>query len=185
MGKSKSTVGVPVVSSTPLTAMNGKHDVFVHSTPIKSIEVDNEHDNDEQVEKKKKKKNKKNKKKVVEEVVDDDQEEEEEEDGEVDDTVDGAIDTGRTASPLPPSKSGRVSFNPANFVVKKTKSLYDSSRYPKAVPCGTPHPKVPFFTALSTYFAYGLLIAVGHCRDFLNRWGFLRTVSSQTLFACK
>lgn len=174
MGKSKSTVGVAVASPP----MNGHQDVFAQSAPIKSKPIEDDHPTGEQVDKKKKKKSKKNKKKAIEEDNEDDQEEDVE--ATVEDDVDGEVDTGRSASPLPPSKKsgGRVSFNPANFVVKKTKSLYDPSRYPKAVPCGTPHPKVPFFTALSTYFAYGLLIAVGHCRDFLNRWGLLRTVSS-------
>jgi len=188
--------GAAPARATPAsTVMNGHTKKSTAPTPSTANEYkwaseDDEHDGNDVAEdiapqdggekKKKKKKRNKKKAKVVEEETAEDSEQEA--DGEVPSADEDEADepspvSYSTSAPQPSSRShGRSNKRVAHST--HPASTYDPSRYPRAIPASTPHPRVPFWTALSTYFAYGLLIAIGHCRDFLNKIGLMRTPRS-------
>jgi hypothetical protein len=147
----------------PQPQMNGNSDDDSDAEQVAAAQSDDEDASPAPVADKKKKKKKKKKAAAPVQAVDSDASESDAED-QVSPVVAAAAPSKRSAS------SGKLASS------KSPPSTYKGN-YPPSRFGRTPHPQVPFWIALSTYFGYGLLIAVGHVRDFFNRWGLFRTVS--------
>jgi len=144
----------------PQPQMNGNSEDDSDAEQVAAAQSEDEDASPAPVADKKKKKKKKKKAAAPVQAVDSDASE---------------SDAEEQVSPVAAPAKRSVSGKPA--LSKSPPSTYKGNDPPSRFG-RTPHPQVPFWIALSTYFGYGLLIAVGHVRDFFNRWGLFRTVSA-------